>query len=152
VRFLYHHDARDVAARAYREILARLRHAGTSRGVASWWAFVRGMSARYVPPRIDVDVWCFLAHEEDRRVAEPARWRRLAPRVRETTVPGTHRAAVIQYRRALAAAFADAIAEAVYSWKKRSSAACEATATSSLPSESKSPKASAGAPIHESVG
>ena len=152
VRFLYHHDARDIAVRAYRELAGRLRHAGKPRNVASWWAFVRGMSARYVPPPIDVQVWCFLAEEEDRRVAEPARWRHLAPQVRETTVPGTHRAAVIQHRRALAAAFAGAIAEAVYSWKKRSSAACEATATSSLPSESKSPKASAGAPVHESVG
>lgn len=152
VRFLYHHDARDVARRTYRELLARLRHAGASRSVASWWAFVRGMSARYVPPPLDVDVWCFLAEEEDRRVAEPARWRRLAPHVRETSVPGTHRAAVIQHRRALAAAFAAAIDEAVYSWKKRSSAACEATATSTLPSESKSPKATSGAPVHESVG
>jgi oxalate---CoA ligase len=152
VRSLYRHGGTRFLRHAYDALVARLRTIGKPRTVASWWAFVRGMSARYVPPPIDVDVYCFLAQQEDRLDAEPARWRRLAPRVRDITVPGTHRSAVIQHRQALAAAFEAAMREAFYSWKKSSSAVWEATATSSLPSASKSPKAIAGVPIHGSEG
>jgi thioesterase domain-containing protein len=109
VRSLYRHGGTRFLRHAYDALAARLRSIGEPRAVASWWAFVRGMSARYVPPPIDVDVYCFLAQEEDRLDADPARWRRLTPRVHDITVPGTHRSAVIQHRQALAAAFAGAM-------------------------------------------
>jgi thioesterase domain-containing protein/acyl carrier protein len=102
VRNIYRHGVRNFAARLYR---------ATPSAAGSWWTLIRGMSARYVPPPLDVDVYCFLADEEDRRETDPAHWRALAPRVTEVCVPGNHLSAVIAHRRVLAAAVAAALNE-----------------------------------------
>jgi thioesterase domain-containing protein len=111
---LYRHGPWEFARRLYRAAGERLRPAAQdgAPGVDSWWIFVRGMATRYVPPHVDVDVWCFLADEGARLDNEPACWRPLATSVAEVRVPGTHLSAVISHRRMLAAAFAGAIYEA----------------------------------------
>jgi thioesterase domain-containing protein len=113
VRSLYRHGAKDFTSRLYRAVRQRLRTRRTPRTKRTWWTFVRAMSARYAPPAIDVDVYCFLAEHESRLDTEPARWRPLARSVTEITVPGNHLSAVIAHRQALAGAFADAIADAL---------------------------------------
>jgi thioesterase domain-containing protein len=110
VRSLYRHGAKDFTARLYRALRQPLRG---RRAMGSWWTFVRAMSARYAPPAIDVDVYCFLAEDESRLEMEPARWQGLARSVTEIIVPGNHLSAVIAHRHALAGAFADAIADAL---------------------------------------
>jgi len=110
VRSLYRHGAKDFAGRLYRAMRQRLRGRRTT---GTWWTFVRAMSARYAPPPIDVDVYCFLAEHEGRLETEPARWQGLARSVTEITVPGNHLSAVIAHRRELASAFADAMADAL---------------------------------------
>jgi thioesterase domain-containing protein/acyl carrier protein len=109
LRNAYRHGARNFAARLLREARERLRGPRAPSAERSWWTLIRGMSARYVPPPLDVDVYCFRAEEGDRRETEPAHWRALAPRVTEMRVPGTHLSAVIAHRRALAAAIAAAL-------------------------------------------
>lgn len=113
VRSLYRHGSRNFAARLFRAVRERLRGKRKPGGTPSWWTFVRGMSARYVPPVIDVDVYCFLAEEEDRLETEPARWRALARSVTEIIVPGSHLSAVIGHRHMLAGAFAEALGDAL---------------------------------------
>lgn len=113
VRSLYRHGSRSFATRLYRAARQRLRGKPKPGATPSWWTFVRGMSARYVPPVIDVDVYCFLAEEEDRLETEPARWHALARSVTEIIVPGTHLSAVIGHRHMLAGAFADALGDAI---------------------------------------
>jgi thioesterase domain-containing protein len=112
VRSLYRHGATDFTSRLYTALRDRLR-GRRPHSTASWWRFVRGMSARYAPPAIDADLYCFLAEHESRLETEPARWRSLARSVTEITVPGNHLSAVIAHRHALAGAFADAIADAM---------------------------------------
>jgi thioesterase domain-containing protein len=113
VRSLYRHGPRDFATRLYQAVRHRLHGRRAPHATASWWRFVRGMSARYAPPALDVDVYCFLAEHEDRLDTEPARWRALARSVTEITVPGNHLSAVIAHRHALAGAFAEAITDAL---------------------------------------
>jgi oxalate---CoA ligase len=112
VRSLYRHGAKSFAARALRAMGERLRHPRASRAASSWWTFVRGMSARYVPPALDVDIYCFLAEEGTRADNDPRRWQPLAARVTEIVVPGNHLSAVIAHRQALAAAFTEALEDA----------------------------------------
>jgi oxalate---CoA ligase len=113
IRSFYRDGAKDFAARVYSAVRKRLRGPRAARATASYWTVVRGMSARYAPPTIDVDVYCFLAEQESRLDTEPARWRALARSVTEIIVPGNHLSAVIAHRHALAGAFADAIADAL---------------------------------------
>jgi len=68
-----------------------------------------GLMSRYVPPRIDVDVTCFIAAEGRHFDTDPRLWRRLANNVEEVIVPGTHHTAVVSGRKALATAMADAM-------------------------------------------
>jgi thioesterase domain-containing protein/acyl carrier protein len=113
VRSLYRHGGRQFAARVYEAVRERLRGPREPSSAPSWWTFVRGMSARYVPPVIDVDVYCFLAEDESRVETEPMRWAPLARSVTEIIVPGSHLSAVIAHRHALAGAFAEAIGDAL---------------------------------------
>ena len=107
---LYRHGARQFAARLWHAARARLRrHSGTPGVVPSWWLFVRGMATRYLPPAIDIDVYCFVAEEGSRLDTEPGCWSGLARSVTEVKVPGSHVSAVISHRRALASAFARAV-------------------------------------------
>jgi thioesterase domain-containing protein/acyl carrier protein len=111
VRSLYRHGVRDFSARALQALRRLPRKMAPAATPATWWKFVRGMSARYVPPAIDVAVYCFIAEDGTRVENDPQRWRRFAPRVTEVLVPGTHLSAIIAYRHALAEAFARAICE-----------------------------------------
>ncbi|HUQ76737.1 MAG TPA: thioesterase domain-containing protein [Burkholderiales bacterium] len=113
VRSLYRHGPKDFFARLVRAVRRGVRDRRPPAAPASWWTFVRGMSARYVPPAIDADVYCFVAEEESRLETQPARWRALARSVTEIVVPGGHLSSVIAHRHGLAAAFADAIAAAL---------------------------------------
>lgn len=112
VRSLYRHGARNFALRGLRALRKLPRRSAPASPTSTWWTFVRGMSARYVPPAIDVDVYCFIAEDGTRVENDPERWRRFAGRVTEVLVPGTHLSAVIAHRHALAAAFAGAIEDA----------------------------------------
>jgi len=113
LRNVFRHGVRNFAGRVWRDALERLRGRRTASSASTWWTLVRGMSARYMPPPIDVDVYCFLAEEESRAETEPRYWRPLAARVTEVVVPGNHLSAVIAHRRILANAFAAAIRDAV---------------------------------------
>ena len=110
---LYRHGAGRFAARLGHAVLGRLRRRpGEATTLPSWWIFVRGMATRYLPPPIDVDVYCFVADEGSRLDTEPACWRRLVRSVTEVRVPGSHVSAVISHRRSLAAAFARSLSAA----------------------------------------
>jgi hypothetical protein len=65
--------------------------------------------SRYVPPRIDVDVTCFIAEEGERFDTDPGFWRALATTVSEVRVPGTHLTAVVSERQALATALGEVL-------------------------------------------
>ena len=130
VRSLYRHGPRNFTERLYHAVRERLRGPRARRSAASWWTFVRGMSARYAPPPIDVDVYCFLAEYEDRLETEPARWQPLARSVTEIIVPGNHLSAVIGQRQALAGAFADAMADAVERYRLNAERAAPPRSTS----------------------
>jgi hypothetical protein len=109
---LYRHGLAQFARRLYRVARERPNRHTTPGSVPSWWLFVRAIATRYVPPPIDVDVYCILAEEGPRLDTDPACWRALVSSVTQISVPGTHLSAVISYRRALAAGFARAIREA----------------------------------------
>lgn len=65
--------------------------------------------SRYVPPRIDVDVTCFIAEEGQHFDTDPGFWRDLASRVSVVSVPGTHLTAVVSERQALATALGEVL-------------------------------------------
>ncbi|MEO8656403.1 MAG: thioesterase domain-containing protein, partial [Ramlibacter sp.] len=65
-----------------------------------------GLMSRYVPPRIDVGVTCFIAQQGQHFDTAPSFWRKLATRAEAVSVPGTHHSAVISGRQALASALA----------------------------------------------
>ena len=109
---LYRHGTEIFAARLYRAARAAPREAGPSVAAPSWWILVRSMATRYVPPSIDVEVYVFVADDGCRLDTEPEYWRRLAPRVTEINVPGTHMSTVISERARLAFALTRAIADA----------------------------------------
>jgi oxalate---CoA ligase len=67
------------------------------------------MVARYVPPRINVDVTCFIAEKGPAFDTEPAFWNRIAKRVLAVTTPGDHHTALISERQTLARAMAKAL-------------------------------------------
>jgi len=136
---LYRHGAGNFAARLGHALLARVRRGpGGATTLPSWWIFVRGMATRYVPPPIDVDVYCFVAEEGPRLDTEPACWQRLVRSVTEVRVPGSHVSAVISHRRSLAAAFARALGDAA--------ARVEVSVAREAPRPSRSPAAPAGQP------
>lgn len=110
LRSVFRHGPRNFVNRIWREMRGQR---APNPAASTWWTVVRGMSARYMPPKIDVDVYCFLAEEESRAETEPRYWRPLASRVTEVVVPGNHLSAVIGHRRTLATAFAAAIRDAV---------------------------------------
>jgi len=68
--------------------------------------------SRYVPPRIDVDVTCFIAEKGDHFRTEPKFWQRLAGRVATVSVPGTHQTVLLGERESLAKAVAAALKQA----------------------------------------
>jgi thioesterase domain-containing protein len=109
---LHRYGLAEFARRLYRAARERLNPHSTPGSVPSWWLFVRAMATRYVPPPIDVDMYCILAEEGPRLDTDPACWRGLVASVTQISVPGTHLSAMISHRRALAAAFARAIGEA----------------------------------------
>ena len=136
---LYRHGAGRFAARLGHAVLSRLRRQpGEASTLPSWWIFVRGMATRYLPPPIDVDLFCFVAEEGSRLDTEPACWRRLARSVTEVRVPGSHVSAVISHRRSLAAAFARALGDAA--------AGVVVSVARAAPRPSRSPAAPAGQP------
>jgi len=140
VRSLYRHGAWNLAVRSLLALRKLPRKAGGAAPASTWWTFVRGMSARYVPPTIDVDVYCFIAQDGTRVENDPARWRRFTTgRVTEVLLPGTHLSAVIAHRHALAAAFARAIEE--------SSARRSLSLPSAVPAKSRYRGAPAGQPV-----
>lgn len=136
---LYRHGAGPFAARLGHALLGRLRRRrGEPTTLPSWWIFVRGMSTRYLPPVLDVDVYCFVAEEGSRFDTDPACWRRLVRSVTEVRVPGSHVSAVISHRRSLAAAFARALGDAA--------ARVAVSVAREAPRPSPSPAAPAGQP------
>lgn len=72
--------------------------------------FYRLMS-RYVPPRLDTAVTCFIAEEGAAFDTHPACWRRFAPTVLAVRTPGTHHSMLGPQRQALGGALADALRE-----------------------------------------
>jgi len=76
--------------------------------------------ARYVPPRLDVPVTCFVADEGMQLDVAPVRWEGLAPRVRSVTSPGTHTSAVESHRHAMAARLDEVMAQAEVETRRRS--------------------------------
>ena len=70
--------------------------------------YFRFMS-RYVPPRMDVDVACFIAQEGRHFDTDPSAWRHLVPSVNAVSVPGTHHSALVSERRTLATAIAEVL-------------------------------------------
>lgn len=71
-----------------------------------------GSMSRYLPPRIDVEVTCFVA-ERGRTFDTRARfWRGLCRNVSEVRVRGTHHTAVVSERQALAAALSQVMNQA----------------------------------------
>lgn len=75
------------------------------------WTLGESMS-RYIPPRIDVEVTCFIAEEGQHFDTAPGFWRDLAASVSEVRVPGTHLTAVVSERQALAVALGEVLARA----------------------------------------
>jgi acyl-CoA synthetase (AMP-forming)/AMP-acid ligase II/thioesterase domain-containing protein len=65
--------------------------------------------ARYVPMRLDVPVTCFVAQEGAASDTDPRRWRKLAPVVRQVSIPGSHYSAVVRHRATLAARLAEGL-------------------------------------------
>jgi oxalate---CoA ligase len=70
------------------------------------------MVCRYVPPRIDVNVTCFIAEEGTQFNIDPSPWRKLARTVNAVSVPGTHHSMLVAERDALAKALAVTLKEA----------------------------------------
>ena len=67
------------------------------------------LMSRYVPPRLDVDVTCFIADEGNHADTDPRYWRALAKSVGTVNVPGTHASAIVSGRQALATALTEAL-------------------------------------------
>jgi thioesterase domain-containing protein/acyl carrier protein len=67
--------------------------------------------SRYVPPRIDVNVTCFVA-DKGYSDCDPIFWRHLAGRVKIVSVPGNHQSVLLAERESLAKALAAALKEA----------------------------------------
>lgn len=80
-----------------------------------------GLMSRYVPPRADFPLTCFIAEEGWHFDTDPSAWRKLAPSVQEVRVPGTHHTAVVSQRQALAAALGKAMALATARYVTQSS-------------------------------
>jgi oxalate---CoA ligase len=78
-----------------------------------------GFMSRYVPPRADFPVTCFIAEEGKRFETKSRSWRRLAPAVGEVIVPGTHHTAVISERQSLANALTAALNRGSVAYKLR---------------------------------
>jgi surfactin synthase thioesterase subunit len=71
-----------------------------------------GLMSRYVPPRLDVPVTCFIAEQGRHFDTDPAAWRGLATEINQVSLPGTHLTSVVSQRQALAAALAQALQRA----------------------------------------
>jgi acyl-CoA synthetase (AMP-forming)/AMP-acid ligase II/thioesterase domain-containing protein len=67
------------------------------------------LMAKYVPPRLDIGVTCFIAEEGRQFDTEPGSWGRLAARVGKVIVPGTHLTALVAGRQALGLALGAAL-------------------------------------------
>lgn len=116
----------DIFPRFYRAIRKRLTPArqeepapGVRRDAYRAMRTYYQMMARYVPPRIDVEVTCFLAEDGDRHDNDPALWERLAPRVREVRTPGEHLTMLVAERQALATAVSESLNRATTRYRAR---------------------------------
>lgn len=67
------------------------------------------MMTRFVPPRLDVDVTCFIAEDGRPFDTRAQSWRQLAASVREVRIPGSHHTALVEGRAALAAAIQETL-------------------------------------------
>lgn len=72
-----------------------------------------GLMSRYVPPRVDVAVTCFIAEEGKHFDTDSHCWRHLVTKVSEVRVPGTHHTLVISERQALATALGESLKRAL---------------------------------------
>ncbi len=89
--------------------------------------FLAQMISRYVPPRLDVDVTCFIAEEGNHNRTDPNFWRRLAATVNTRGIPGTHLSVVINERQSLAKALTEALQRVAARHAARASQARRAT-------------------------
>jgi acyl-CoA synthetase (AMP-forming)/AMP-acid ligase II len=85
---------------------------GTVTGNDLFYRVFQPIISRYVPPRIDVDVTCFIAEKGPHFRTDPNFWQRLAGRVTAVRVPGTHQTVLIAGRESLAKAVAAALKQA----------------------------------------
>jgi oxalate---CoA ligase len=70
------------------------------------------LMSRYVPPRIDAPVTCFIAEQGRHFETDPRFWRRLAPSVSSVSVPGTHQGIFVSGRQAVATRIVEVLGRA----------------------------------------
>jgi oxalate---CoA ligase len=68
--------------------------------------------SRYVPPRLDVCVTCFIGEQGRQFDTDPAFWRRLAPSVSQVRLPGTHQSILVSGRQTFATALSEVLEKA----------------------------------------
>jgi oxalate---CoA ligase len=104
----------DFSLRGVREEIGRLRKPPSQQrdviamADRTYFAFM----SRYVPPRIDAPVTCFVADQGRQFDSNPTFWRRLAPSVSTVRSPGTHQGVVVSGRQALASAISEVLDQA----------------------------------------
>ncbi len=101
-----------VATRAWRRLTQpglKPAHAVAAEEPSPHWLYQRTLS-RYVPPRLDVPLTCYIALDGRLTDTDARYWRALSPQVKPVDLPGTHHSIVTSEAAALAKAMQETLA------------------------------------------